>query len=122
MELSFDAVSMEYAFARLVGNEIGARGTEHDADVFRSGKPEYLADALTVAIDAIEDRMSIVKLTPSDSEAGQIGAQLQVAISRLRETASSMKDSEVKEPNDYHWGIIANLLTVINTLLVVAER
>ena len=37
MSYKFDATDIEYAFARIIGNDIGARGTEHDADYFRGG-------------------------------------------------------------------------------------
>jgi len=122
MSYIFDAANIEYAFARIVGSEIGERGTEHDADYFRSGKPEYLSEALTCAIDAIEYRMNNVDFLPTDNEPGEIGAQLKVAMSRLRKISSCMQESTQEEPNDYHWSIVASLLTVINTLLVVAER
>ena len=122
MSYRFDAADIEYAFARVVGNEIGERGTEHDADYFRSGKPEYLSGALTSVIDAIEERMNNIDFLPTDNEPGEIGAQLRVAMSRLRKVVLSMEQSTKEEPNDYHWSIVAGLLTVINTLLVVAER
>ncbi|HIF5585137.1 TPA: hypothetical protein ACX3CS_004627 [Vibrio parahaemolyticus] len=117
-----DAVDIEYAFARIIGNETGARGTEHDADVFRGGDISHISDALDSAIASIELRLNRIHFFPSDNESGGIAAQLGVAIMQLKRTSKSMKELTVYEPNDYHWGIVANLMTVINTLLELAER
>ena len=122
MSKIYDAVGIEYAFARIVGNEIGARGTECDADVFRAGRPSNLSEALSSAIDAIENRISDINFTNEDHESGGIAAQLEVAMKRLSDIADQMTKMSQSEPNDYHWVIVASLLTVINTLLVVLER
>ncbi|MEP7731467.1 hypothetical protein [Marinomonas primoryensis] len=118
----YDAVGIENAFARIVGNEIGERGTEHDADFFRNGDPKKISKALKIAISAIEERLAKIELTSSDHEAGGIGAQLDVAVGRLNKIAINMAGSTKKEPNDYHWVIVASLLTIINTLLIVLDR
>jgi hypothetical protein len=114
--MSFDAVSIEYAFARLVGNPIGGRGTSHDADVFRSGKPTSLAEALSEAIDAIEERANSIDFAPEDSDPGGSKTRLEVAISHLRKTSEAMSQSKTAEPQDYHWAIIGCLISIITSL------
>ena len=119
--MSFDAVSIEYAFARLNGDLIGGRGTSHDADVFRGGNPASLSEALSEAIDAIEERASVINFTPEDSEPGGSKARLDVAINRLRGIAKTMSQSKTAEPQDYHWEIIGCLISTITSLLEKAR-
>lgn len=120
--MQVDAVDIEYAFGRVIGNEIGVRGTVHDADVFRGGNLNDISQAMESAIKAIEQRINVLPITEQDQESGEIGAQLGVAMSQLKTTCSIMKKQKVAEPNDYHWAIVANLLTIINTLIVLVER
>ncbi len=120
--MEFDAVSIEYAFARLLGSEIGARGTDHDADVFRGGRRKNLAVALSKAADAIESRVGALTFAPTDSEAGGIKARLTVAIGRLRRIAATMAASGDAEPSDYHWEIIGCLVSTTTALLETLER
>ena len=120
--MSFDAVNIEYAFARLVGDDIGGRGTNHDADVFRSGRVKDLSVALSEATDAIEARISKLKFQPSDSEPGGLHARLTVAISRLKKISQEMASSSGSEPSDYHWEIIGCLVSSIAALLEALER
>tara|TARA_R110001583_G_scaffold100524_1_gene246560 strand:+ start:1328 stop:2608 length:1281 start_codon:yes stop_codon:yes gene_type:complete len=117
-----DAVDIETAFARITGEEIGARGEAHDADIFRHGSISDISKALDSAIEAINLRLLKLNWNNLDYEAGEIGAQTEVAMSRLKNIIEKMKNHERLEPNDYHWSIVANLFVVINTLLVIAER
>ena len=119
--MRFDAVSIEYAFARLNGAPIGGRGTSHDADVFRGGNPVSLSEALSEAIDAIEERVGVIDFTPEDLEPGGSKARLDVAISRLRVIAKTMSLSRLAEPQDYHWEIIGCLISTITSLLEKAR-
>ncbi|MGR0277735.1 hypothetical protein ACUM5Y_01660 [Marinomonas dokdonensis] len=122
VNVKVDAVDIEYAFARITGNEIGDRGHPYDADIFRGGRISEISKALELAIGAIEKRFKNLSLSESDNEAGGIGAQIEVALLRLKEIIKNMEGHEGLEPHDYHWSIAASLLTVINTLLVIAER
>lgn len=119
--MSFDAVDIEYSFAKLIGSPIGARGTVHDADIFRGGNPKSLSKALAKATDAIEKRSKSVKFSADDSEAGGSKARLDVAISRLRDIAKKMSQSTSPEFNDYHWEIVGCLISVITSLLEKTE-
>lgn len=119
--MSFDAVDIECSFARLIGSPVGARGTLHDADVFRGGNPKSLSKALIKAIDAIEKRSKFVRFSAESSEEGGSKARLDVAISRLRAIAKTMSKSTSPEFNDYHWEIVGCLISVITSLLEKAE-
>lgn len=115
--MSFDAVSIEYAFAQLIGNPVGARGTSHDADVFRGGNPKDLSKALLDAITALENKAKSVTFTSADAANGGAKARLDVAISRLRDYANELSKSKNVEREDYHWEIIGALISVIAALL-----
>jgi hypothetical protein len=115
--MSFDAVSIEYAFAQLIGNQIGGRGTVHDADVFRGGKPASLAKAVEAAADALQAKTNAKSFSETDSEPGGAKARIDVAISRLRATAKSMSTLEKDECEDYHWEIVGALVATSAALL-----
>lgn len=117
-----DAVDIEYSFARIIGNEIGERGTKYDADIFRSGSVSNISEALDSVVTSIESRFSNISFISDDYESGGIAAQLDVSIKRLKRICKAMKEQHIYEPNDYHWGIVANLLSIINVLLEWAER
>lgn len=115
--MSFDAVSIEYAFAQLIGNPIGGRGTVHDADVFRNGKPANLAKAIEAAADALEAKTNAKSFSASDSAPGGSKARLDVSISRLRATAKTMSGLQTVESEDYHWEIVGALVATAAALL-----
>lgn len=115
--MSFDATSIEYAFAKLIGNPTGARGTSHDADVFRSGNPKSLAKALSDAADALEEKVKSVQFALADTEPGGAKARIDVAISRLHKIADGMSKSATVSREDYHWEIIGCLVSTIAALL-----
>lgn len=119
--MSFDAVSIEYAFANLIGNPIGARGTSHDADVFRGGEAKSLSFALSEAIDALEAKVNALKFDPEESQPGGTKARLDVAIDRLKRIAETMSKSKAVAGEDYHWEIIGCLVSTIAALLVKAR-
>lgn len=120
--MTFEAVDIEYAFARLNGNEIGGRGTEYDADVFRGGKIKDVSVALIKAVEVIDSRVNALPFVPSDSEPGGIKARLSVANERLRRLATAMSAFQASEPNDYHWAIVGCLVSTIAALLETLER
>lgn len=115
--MSFDAVSIEHAFAQLIGNTIGGRGTVHDADVFRSGNPSHLAKAIEAAADALEAKANKKAYTAADTQPGGVKAKIDVAISRLRKVAGTMSTSKTIEREDYHWEIVGALVTTVAALL-----
>lgn len=114
--MPFDAVDIEHAFARLIGESLGGRGTSYDADVFRSGRPSNPAKALSEAIDAIESKANTINFSEPDSIPGGSKARLDVAIVRLRAVAQSISQSKISEPNDYHWEIISHFISIITSL------
>jgi hypothetical protein len=120
--MEIDAVSIENAFARLLGNEIGVRGTCHDADIFRGGNLEQIAKSLEKAADAIESKVNSFTFEPTETEAGGAKACLGVAIDRIRNIASKMSSLKESEPNDYHWEIIGCLISTVSALLETLSR
>jgi hypothetical protein len=115
--MSFDAVSIEHAFAQLMGSTIGGRGTVHDADIFRGGNPSHLAKAIEAAANALEAKANTKTYTAADTQPGGAKARIDVAISRLRKTARAMSTSKTIEPEDYHWEIVAALVVTVAALL-----
>jgi hypothetical protein len=120
--MSFDAVDIEYAFATMVGSSIGARGTDHDADVFRAGDPKELAKALKNAVNALRERVGAISFDLSESDAGEAKARLDVAINRLEDLSDDLASQKDKEPFDYHWEIIGALISMVASLLETLER
>jgi len=59
-----DAVHIEHIYARALGIQAGKRGDVNDADGIRSGKPEYLVEALDKALTRLKKRAA--KLPASD--------------------------------------------------------
>ena len=115
--MDFDAVSIEYAFAKLVGDPIGARGTAHDADVFRVGNPKSLAKALDQAANAIEKRTKSITFSSSEVEAGGARARLNVAIGQLRAVAEGMAKAKHAQLNYYDWEVIGSLISITTALI-----
>lgn len=120
--MSFDAVSIEHAFAKLIGNPTGARGTSHDADVFRGGNPQSLASALSDAVNALEVQVEAIQFAASDAEPGGAKARIDVAISRLRKISCTMANSSQVIREDYHWEIIGCLISTIAALMEKVKR
>jgi hypothetical protein len=113
----FDAVSIEYAFAYLLQEHLGERGTPNDADVFRSGDPASLAKVIEASADALEKRIGSIKFDPIESESGGSKARLGVAIRGLKSIAKDMRSTSTDEPNDYHWIIIGEYVGALAALL-----
>ncbi|EMB6251751.1 TPA: hypothetical protein SMI48_003029 [Serratia marcescens] len=118
----FDAVNIETAFARMLGNPVGGRGTDHDADTFRSGRPKNLAKALHGMIEALDARFNNLSLQDQFMQPGECGARLSVAIKRLGKFADQLAERKSDEPDDYHWEIIGSLVSVIAALFDYIEQ
>lgn len=118
----FDAVTIEYAFAFLVGDELGQRGTNHDADTFRAGNPKSLAEAMREAATSLETRIQALTFTPVEQANGGAKARLDVAIAKLRSIADSMETRIQREPEDYHWEIIGCFVFSTAALLESLEQ
>lgn len=116
-----DAVSIEYAFANLLGIQTGDRGNVNDADVFRNGSPEALAAVLERAADAIDERTKKARLRAEDPEAGSADARIGVAIDRMRREAAELKRRSKEEGETYQWRVIGDLVSIIASLLEKLE-
>jgi len=120
--MNFDAVSIEHAFAKLIGNSSGARGTSHDADVFRAGNSKNLAKALSDATNALEEKIKSVQYSTADMEPGGAKARIDAAIHQLRKITVSMTKISTVSREDYHWEIIGCLISTISALLETAKN
>jgi len=120
--MNFDAVNIEHAFAKLIGNPVGARGTSHDADVFREGNPKSLAVAIDEAVDSIEERIKAINFTDDDRKPGQARARIDVAINRLRNISQAMTKLSGDNHQGYQWEIIGCLVSIIDVLIEKARH
>ncbi|MBI4218525.1 MAG: hypothetical protein HY682_00170 [Chloroflexi bacterium] len=117
-----DAVSIEYAFAYLLGLRLGDRGYVNDADVFRNGRPTALAEVLDGAADAIERRTAALGLTMKDMTGGTPEARIRVGVSVLRDAAVELKKRSGDEGETYQWHVIGGLVGILAALLEHCER
>ena len=115
----FDAVGIEHALARFFGDRIGTRGMFYDADVFRTGDPQDLAQVLRRVADTLERRLVFVKFT--DQRNGSAKAQVEGCISQLRTLSERVKQRSSFECEDYHWEIFGALMMGIVGLLETLE-
>lgn len=113
--LGYNAVGTEHAFAAFMQQRIGARGLPHDADVFRSGDICALGEVIEHFADHFQQRAAGIQWASTAD--GTPGARVQAAIQSLRSLATRMKASRAKEPEDYHWLIVADLVLVTAALL-----
>lgn len=112
--MSYDAVGIEHAFAIFM-QQAGKRGLPHDADVFRSGDIRSLGKVIEHFAEHLHKRARHIQW-PSTAN-GSSWARIESAIKSLHSLAADMKASRAKEPQDYHWLIIGELVLVITALL-----
>jgi hypothetical protein len=112
-----NAVSIEYAFASLLEVSLGSRGGVNDADVFRVGSPEALADVLERAAAALDARTKKAGLQADSAENGSPGARIQVAIEALRREATELRRLTRDEGETYQWRVIGALVSITAALL-----
>ena len=104
----YDAVRIESAFRKLIGTS--STGIQRIyAGVFRDGEPNELSRALLEAAKAIEKRVNNISNINNE--------MINIAVDGLKKTADEMKLQKDKEPYDYHWVIIGNLVSVIDILI-----
>ncbi len=113
--LSYNAVGTEHAFAVFMQQRVGQRGLPHDADVFRSGDVRALGKVIEEFADHFMQRATGIQWATTAN--GTPGARVQSAIQSLRSLATDMKASQAKEPQDYHWLIVGELVLAIAALL-----
>ncbi len=109
----FDATHCEYAFAYMLNRSIGQRGLSNDADVFRSGEPSDLKKLLDDTAKAVQARIDGLTFTAADAENGGVKARLDVMAKSIADIKTAITK---KEPQDYHWELIATLVHIISAL------
>jgi hypothetical protein len=107
-----DAVGIEHSFKMLMGLGIG----EIDADIFREGDSKELGLLLQKTADVLVKRMGYLKFEPWELDSGKTKIRLASAISKLREIGKEMENTEIYEPDDYHWNIVGMLIQIISSL------
>jgi hypothetical protein len=112
---NFDAVGIEHSFAIFMQEKIGERGHAHDAEVFRAGEVRQLGQVIERLANHLQLRVDRVLL--GDAAKEKPGARLSGAIEGLRTIARDMKNSESKEPEDYHWLVVGELVLAIAAIL-----
>ena len=113
--LGYNAIGIETAFGIFMQQRNRQRGLPHDADVFRAGDVRALGEIIERFADHFQQRAAGIPW-PSTAD-GTLGARVQSSIDSLRSLATEMKASSAKEPQDYHWLIVGDLVLVIAALL-----
>jgi hypothetical protein len=119
--MKFGADSVEHAFAYIFGNQVGQRGTFHDADMFREGKLSELGEVIVRMADRIEARVATIRFSTQEQAPGGAKRLLDGAVFGLRNIGREMKKDKGKEPENYHWMLIGNLAKAIEGLLEHCE-
>jgi hypothetical protein len=103
----YDAYSIEVTIRNLCQDTDSQRGRFYDADVFRCGNPDELKEFLEKLSQAIKDRIS---LNLPDS-------QKEFLVSAIDGIKGAKLWITQTEPEDYHWLVIAGLVSIINLLI-----
>src|SRR5450755_1309960 len=114
MTRDFDAVGVEYAFNRLLPTQESV-----DADTFRHGDPKELAAVVRRLARALDRGSAKHSFGASETRPGGNAVLLRIAGEDLRQIAGKMKARRRKdvEPADYHWEIVAALVSALGALL-----
>ena len=117
----FNAVSIEHTLARFFNEPVGKRGLFFDADIFRWGVPEDLAEVLRKVADRLEFRTSTFKYPPAPEGKGSAEAAMHHCIFMLREMADQIAARTKRERENYHWEIFGALMSGITALVETIE-
>ncbi len=126
--MDFDATKPEYAFARILGKRIGARGGLNDADVFRGGDIKDLGKLMQATCRALRKRINAIHFSNADKSISTKNAEagckvfIDSSIEGLERLANDMITATEQEREDYHWLIIADLIIIIDTLMKKMEE
>ena len=121
--MHFDATKPEYAFARMLGIGIGVRGGVNDADVFRAGNTKELGKLMQATCVALRERVEAIPFSEADKSPSTQNAEagckvfIDHSINALERLAVDMAKSNEREQSDYHWLLIADLLSIIDSLM-----
>ena len=115
--MGFKAVDIEHSFAIFLGKEVGARGESYDADVFRGGSTPSLGRALEDFCSRAAQRVSGLKFDAAEGLPAGAKIRIESALSSLAGITGDMKMDKGREPDDYHWMIIGQLVALIAGIL-----
>ncbi len=118
--MHFDELSIESAFGQLMG-KLSNRGTAYDAETFREGDVEDLAEAVKMIADAFEKRAKAIGVLRHDhTPNGLPEDRILGAILSLRESAKKMKQH--CKYDFLSWTIIGALVGAIAAMLEILEK
>ena len=119
--LGYNATGTENDFAIFFGAPDGKRGRAWDADNFRGGDYKKLGRLIIETADRLKVRADALVFEPDDAEGGGMSARLYTAIKTLIGIGRDLADDSGKEPDDYHWLIVSELISVITVLFDYIE-
>jgi hypothetical protein len=114
---AFPAEIIEHSFAVFLGHRVGERGHSFDADAFRNGNTNQLSAVIAETVGKLSERVNAIKFSEKEAQAGGAQARIEAAVAQLKDVSEEMKKSTQREPEDYHWIIVSELLYVIGSLL-----
>ena len=113
----YDAVEIEYGFAYFFEEPIGKRSGAHDADAFRGGEYADLGELLEKFAAHFRKRLGRLRFSPDEERGGGAKANLDASIDSIERMGTKIKGHKGREPDDYHWEIIGDLVHAIAALL-----
>ena len=113
----YDAVEIEYGFAYFFEEPIGKRSGAHDADAFRGGEYADLGELLEKFAAHFRKRLGRIRFSPLEERGGGAKANLDASIDSIERMGTKIKGHQGREPDDYHWEIIGDLVHTIAALL-----
>ena len=116
-----DPILLEYAFSRLSGDEIGKRGTLHDADIFRHGTIKDLGNVLEEAADSLKKRVDGLPFTDAEKANGGPEPRLRDNIEKLYRISQMLKERDEKDDIGYHWEVIGCFVDSLAASLEMIE-
>lgn len=113
----YDAVQIEYGFAYFFEEPIGKRSGAHDADAFRGGEYADLGELLENFAAHFRKRLGRLRFSPAEERGGGAKANLDASIDSIERMGIRIKSHKGREPDNYHWEIIGDLVHAIAALL-----
>ena len=113
----YDAVEIEYGFAYFFEEPIGKRSGAHDADAFRGGEYADLGELLEKFAAHFRKRLGRLRFSPDEERGGGAKANLDASIDSIERMGTNIKGHKGREPDDYRWDIIVDLVHTIAALL-----
>ena len=112
-----DAAGIESAFAVLLGGKRGGMFGSPRADTFQFGEPPDLGKLLQKAADVLEEGIGKIEFEPWELSNGEPKSRLQLGVQGARKVGRDMEKMVKREPADYHWLVVGQLVQIAGSLL-----